>query len=108
MAVQLFSAIATKSKDPVFKSRLTVAITEHCRYQLSVAQGGTSASLYAWRQSLARHVLHQLTHDAHVERFARLVLLPAEWSGFDPDSDANLGSRVEATFPMFASDSPPA
>jgi hypothetical protein len=103
-----FTIVAAKSQDAAFRARLTVAITEHCRYTLGLAQGARSANRFAWDNALARSVLQLVASEPQLLRFARLCLLPSTWDSFNPDDDAQLLSRVGQYFTLFATDSPPA
>lgn len=103
-----FAIVATKVREAAFRDRLAVAVTEHCRYTLGLAQGARSAARFAWDNQHARNVLQAVAHEAHLTRFARLVLLPAVWGAFDPDDDDDLIARVGERFEMFAADAPPA
>lgn len=100
--------VNNKVNDPIFRSRFVVAVTEHCRYTLGLAQGARSVDRFAWDNALARQVLQLIGNDTHVTRFARLCLLPESWVGFNPDADADVLARVGAYFTLFATDNPPA
>lgn len=100
--------VNNKVADPVFRGRFVVAVTEHCRYTLGLAQGARSANRFAWDNALARQTLQMVAHEPHVTRLARLCLLPESWVGFNPDVDSDVLARVGAYFTLFASDSPPA
>lgn len=100
--------VNNKVNDPIFRSRFAVAVTEHCRYTLGLAQGARSANRFAWDNALARQVLQMVAHEPHLVRYARLCLLPSSWVGFEPNDDDQLLARVGAYFTLFASDSPPA
>lgn len=103
-----FAIVAAKSTDGAFRARLTVAITEQCRYMLEQPQGSRSSARFAWDIALAREVVQMASNESTLSRYARLCLLPAVWGAFNPDDDTVLLTRVAERMPMFASTSPPA
>jgi hypothetical protein len=107
-----YATVAAKASNSAFQARLRVALTEHCRYQLERARGGSeSEERFAWERSSAREVLAKLArpHDAELAHWGRLVLLPAAWSSADQwDTDGPLAARVAERWSMLVGSEPPA
>lgn len=101
-----YSDVYAKSQDTGFRTRLRVALMEHCRFELQRAQGADSANRWAWKKDLARVIRNEVTNETALTRLGIYLLLPE--NAYDEDSDSALQTFVGSHFYELAATDMPA